>query len=97
VQSAGVADAPARSNGPIANVRRPPEAVAGRVAHQGRTAKVRAYALTLHSSREIEACSRRRITGRTVATTSSSRLALESATEVIAGVRIVEHGSCVSV
>ena len=52
---------------------------------------MRVYAFTVHSSCEIDACSCRRITGSAVVTTRLSRLTMNSATEVIASVQIVER------
>ncbi len=55
------------------------------------TAKVSVYALTVHSSCEIDASSSCRITGSAVVTTRLSRLTMKSATEVIATVQIAER------
>jgi hypothetical protein len=53
------------------------------------TAKVSVYALTVHSSCEMEAWSSRRITGSAVVTTRLSSETMKSASEVIASVQYV--------
>ncbi len=76
---------------PMANMRRRPKRSPSAAPVSSSTAKVSVYALTVHSSCEMDAFRSWRITGRAVVTTRLSRLTMKSATEVMARVQIIER------
>ena len=91
VASAAPAEATVKSSRPIANMRRRPKRSPSAAPVSSSTAKVSVYALTVHSSCEMDAFRSWRITGRAVVTTRLSRLTMNSATEVMARVQIIER------
>ena len=74
---------------PITNSRRRPKRSPSAAPVSSSTAKVSVYALTVHSSCEMDACRSRRITGIAVVTTRLSSVTMKSAIEVIANVQSV--------
>ena len=77
--SAHAADAAANNASPAANTRRRPNRSPSADAVNSSTAKLRVYALTVHSSCSIEAPRSRRIVLRAVETTSRSRTTMNEA------------------
>ena len=91
VASAAAAEAAVKISRPTTNMRRRPKRSPSAAPVSRSTAKVSVYALTVHSSCEIDAFRSWRITGRAVVTTRLSRLTMNRATEVIASVQIIER------
>ena len=87
--SAAAAEATVKSAIPNANMRRRPKRSPSAAPVRRKTAKVRVYAFTVHSSSSIEAPRSTRITGSAVDTTRLSRTTMKRPTEVIASVQSV--------
>jgi len=86
---AAAADETVKIARPITNIRRRPNRSPSAAPVRSSTANVSVYALTVHSRLWIVACRSSRITGSAVVTTRLSRVAMNTATEVIAKVHIV--------
>ena len=87
--SAAATEAPVKMPSPITNMRRRPKRSPRAAPVRRKTAKLRVYALTVHSRSSIEAPRSPRITGREVVTTRLSRVAMKRATDVITNVQMV--------
>ena len=90
VASAAPADAAVKSRSPMTNMRRRPKRSPSAAPVSRSTANVSVYAFTVHSSCEIVAWRSCRITGSAVVTTRLSSETMNSATDVIASVQIIE-------
>ncbi len=87
--SAAAAEARVKMASPTASIRRRPKRSPSAAPVRRKTAKVRVYALTVHSRLSIVAPRSSRITGSAVVTTRLSSVAMKTATEVIAKVQMV--------
>src|SRR3954470_23495962 len=87
--SAAAADDTVKIARPTASIRRRPKRSPSAAPVSRRTAKVRVYALTVHSRLSTVACRSSRITGSAVVTTRLSSVAMKTAAEVIAKVQMV--------
>src|SRR6266536_3494128 len=87
--SAAAADETVKIASPTTNIRRRPKRSPRAAPVKSKTANVSVYALTVHSRLARVACRSLRITGSAVVTTRLSRVAMKTATEVIAKVQIV--------
>ena len=87
--SAAAAEEIVKMPRPIASIRRLPKRSPSAAPVRSSTANVSVYALTVHSRLSTVACRSSRITGSAVVTTRLSRVAMNTATEVIAKVHIV--------
>ena len=87
--SAAATEAPVKMPSPITNIRRRPKRSPSAAPVRRKTAKLRVYALTVHSRSSIEAPRSPRITGREMVTTRLSSVAMKRATDVITNVQMV--------
>src|SRR6266571_1863322 len=95
--SAAAADETVKIARPTTNIRRRPNRSPSAAPVRSSTAKVSVYALTVHSRLSTVACRSLRITGSAVVTTRLSRVAMKTATDVIAKVQIVRVLADISV
>ena len=87
--SAANAEAAVKIASPITNSRRRPKRSPSAAPVRSSTAKVRVYALTVHSRLSSDACRSLRMTGIAVVTTRLSSVTMTSATDVITNVQKV--------